>query len=222
MLIQDGVLTDYMWDLLRSRKEGRTSSGNGRRQSYQYLPMVRMTNTYLLAGTVFGFTLVKSEAASWYRIMEMFYFQSFHMYGVFASALAVAAPSMALIRAYREAGRGADAAAEAHGQQSLALARELGMAREHGQALRTLGETALAALQHDEARRLLDESYAVLREAGDEYEGARTQLALAELHHRRQIDDETAAALAACSAVFERLGAEADLARARRLQADAG
>jgi TldD protein len=51
VLIQDGVLTDYMWDHLRARKEGRpSSSGNGRRQSYQHLPMVRMTNTYLLAG----------------------------------------------------------------------------------------------------------------------------------------------------------------------------
>jgi TldD protein len=50
VLIDNGVLTDYMWDLLRSRKEGRVSSGNGRRQSYQHLPMVRMTNTYLLAG----------------------------------------------------------------------------------------------------------------------------------------------------------------------------
>jgi TldD protein len=50
VLIQDGVLTDYMWDLLRSRKEGRPRSGNGRRQSYKHLPMVRMTNTYLLAG----------------------------------------------------------------------------------------------------------------------------------------------------------------------------
>jgi TldD protein len=50
VLIQDGVLTDYMWDALRARKEGRSSSGNGRRQSYQHLPMVRMTNTYLLAG----------------------------------------------------------------------------------------------------------------------------------------------------------------------------
>jgi TldD protein len=49
-LIQDGELTDYMWDLLRARKEGRDSSGNGRRQSYQHLPMVRMTNTYVLAG----------------------------------------------------------------------------------------------------------------------------------------------------------------------------
>lgn len=50
VLIQDGVLTDYMWDFLRSRKDGRAKSGNGRRQSYQHLPMVRMTNTYLLGG----------------------------------------------------------------------------------------------------------------------------------------------------------------------------
>jgi TldD protein len=51
ILIQDGVLTDYMWDYLRARKEGRpSSSGNGRRQSYQHLPMVRMTNTYVLDG----------------------------------------------------------------------------------------------------------------------------------------------------------------------------
>jgi len=50
VLIENGVLTDYMWDYLRARKEGRVSSGNGRRQSYEDLPMVRMTNTYLLAG----------------------------------------------------------------------------------------------------------------------------------------------------------------------------
>ena len=50
VLIEDGVLTDYMWDRLRARKEGRDSTGNGRRQSYQHLPMVRMTNTFLAAG----------------------------------------------------------------------------------------------------------------------------------------------------------------------------
>ena len=50
VLIENGVLTDYMWDYLRARQQGRASSGNGRRQSYQHLPMVRMTNTYLLAG----------------------------------------------------------------------------------------------------------------------------------------------------------------------------
>ncbi len=51
VLISEGVLTDYMWDFLRARKEGRVSSGNGRRQSYQHLPMVRMTNTYLIDGS---------------------------------------------------------------------------------------------------------------------------------------------------------------------------
>ena len=49
VLIEDGVLTGYMRDLLRGRSEG-ASSGNGRRQSYRHLPMVRMTNTFLLAG----------------------------------------------------------------------------------------------------------------------------------------------------------------------------
>ncbi|MCU1486780.1 MAG: peptidase family protein [Actinomycetia bacterium] len=50
VLIEDGILTDYMWDHLRADKQGRGPSGNGRRQSYRHLPMVRMTNTYLLAG----------------------------------------------------------------------------------------------------------------------------------------------------------------------------
>jgi TldD protein len=50
VLIEDGYLTDYMWDLRHARKHGHEQSGNGRRQSYQYLPIVRMTNTYLLAG----------------------------------------------------------------------------------------------------------------------------------------------------------------------------
>jgi TldD protein len=50
VLIENGVLVDYLWDGLRARKEGRSSSGNGRRQSYHYLPMVRMTNTYLANG----------------------------------------------------------------------------------------------------------------------------------------------------------------------------
>ena len=51
VLIEDGVLTDYMWDRLRARKQRRDSSGNGRRQSYRHLPMVRMTNTYIVNGS---------------------------------------------------------------------------------------------------------------------------------------------------------------------------
>jgi TldD protein len=50
VLIQAGMLTDYMWDWLRARKEGRPAPANGRRQSYEYLPMVRMTNTFILGG----------------------------------------------------------------------------------------------------------------------------------------------------------------------------
>jgi uncharacterized membrane protein YedE/YeeE len=42
---------------------------------------------YVIAGIVFGFTLMKSEAASWYRIQEMFHFQAFHMYGIMISAV---------------------------------------------------------------------------------------------------------------------------------------
>ena len=51
VLIENGVLTDYMWDFLRARKDGRPSSANGRRQSYRHLPMVRMTNTFVMNGT---------------------------------------------------------------------------------------------------------------------------------------------------------------------------
>lgn len=50
VLIENGVLVDYLWDGNRARQEGRASSGNGRRQSYRHLPMVRMTNTYLAGG----------------------------------------------------------------------------------------------------------------------------------------------------------------------------
>jgi TldD protein len=50
VLIEDGVLTEYMWDLLRARKEGHASSGNGRRETYKHIPMPRMTNTFVLEG----------------------------------------------------------------------------------------------------------------------------------------------------------------------------
>ncbi|MFV5689697.1 DUF6691 family protein [Flavobacterium sp. ZT3R25] len=42
---------------------------------------------YLLVGFVFGIVLTKSEAVSWYRIYEMFLFQSFHMYGIISVAI---------------------------------------------------------------------------------------------------------------------------------------
>ncbi|HLR00734.1 MAG TPA: DUF6691 family protein [Sphingobacterium sp.] len=42
---------------------------------------------YILIGTFFGIVLFKSEAASWFRIYEMFNFDSFHMYGIIGSAV---------------------------------------------------------------------------------------------------------------------------------------
>jgi uncharacterized membrane protein YedE/YeeE len=42
---------------------------------------------YLLVGILFGIVLTKTEAVSWYRIYEMFHFQSFHMYGIIGTAI---------------------------------------------------------------------------------------------------------------------------------------
>ncbi|HEY8511258.1 MAG TPA: DUF6691 family protein [Cyclobacteriaceae bacterium] len=53
---------------------------------------------YILAGAWFGVALVKGEIVSWYRLQEMFRFESFHMYGVIGSAVAVGALSIVLIR----------------------------------------------------------------------------------------------------------------------------
>ena len=52
---------------------------------------------YVVLGAIFGVVLVKGEVASWYRIQEMFRFESFHMYGVLLSAVAVAAVSVRLL-----------------------------------------------------------------------------------------------------------------------------
>lgn len=51
ILIKEGILQKYMQDKLNSKLMGTTSTGNGRRESYAHLPMPRMTNTYMLAGT---------------------------------------------------------------------------------------------------------------------------------------------------------------------------
>jgi len=53
---------------------------------------------YFLLGTLFGITLTKAEAISWFRIQEMFRFQSFHMYGIIGSAIAVGAISRLFVK----------------------------------------------------------------------------------------------------------------------------
>lgn len=56
---------------------------------------------YLLVGILFGILLVKAEIVSWFRIQEMFKFQSFHMYGVIGSAVVVGVISVWLIKKFK-------------------------------------------------------------------------------------------------------------------------
>lgn len=53
---------------------------------------------FLIVGFVFGIVLTKSEAVSWYRIYEMFHFQSFHMYGIISVAIATGIIGIQLIK----------------------------------------------------------------------------------------------------------------------------
>lgn len=53
---------------------------------------------YLLIGTAFGFVLMKSEVVSWFRIQEMFRFDSIHMYGIIGLAVIVGIISVQIIK----------------------------------------------------------------------------------------------------------------------------
>lgn len=53
---------------------------------------------YILVGFFFGIVLTKAEAVSWYRIYEMFQFQSFHMYGIIMTAIAVGVIGVQIIK----------------------------------------------------------------------------------------------------------------------------
>ncbi len=54
--------------------------------------------TYLVIGIFFGIVMFKSEAASWFRIYEMFRFESFHMYGIIGSALVLGVIGIQIIK----------------------------------------------------------------------------------------------------------------------------
>ncbi|MEL7002568.1 MAG: DUF6691 family protein [Bacteroidota bacterium] len=56
---------------------------------------------FLFVGLLFGIILTKSEVISWYRIYEMFRFQSFHMYGVIGSAVAIGILTTTIIKSLR-------------------------------------------------------------------------------------------------------------------------
>jgi uncharacterized membrane protein YedE/YeeE len=53
---------------------------------------------FIFAGILFGIVMTKSEAISWYRIQEMFRFQSFHMYGIIGTAVVLGIITVAAIK----------------------------------------------------------------------------------------------------------------------------
>ena len=53
---------------------------------------------FLLIGIIFGITLIKADAVSWFRMQEMFHFQGFQMYGIFLTAIPTGALSVWLIK----------------------------------------------------------------------------------------------------------------------------
>ncbi len=55
---------------------------------------------FLIFGIAFGIILTKAEVISWFRIQEMFRFQSFHMYGIIGSAVVVGIISILLLKKF--------------------------------------------------------------------------------------------------------------------------
>ena len=55
---------------------------------------------FIITGVLFGIVMTKSEAASWFRIQEMFRFQSFHMFGIIGTAVILGAASTWMIKKF--------------------------------------------------------------------------------------------------------------------------
>ena len=56
---------------------------------------------FIITGIFFGIVLTKAEAVSWYRIYEMFQFQSFHMFGIIGTALFTGIIGLQIIKRYK-------------------------------------------------------------------------------------------------------------------------
>ncbi len=68
VLIEDGILVGYLQDRMNARLMGVKPTGNGRRESYAYHPMPRMTNTYMLAGDKSPEELIRSVKRGVYAV----------------------------------------------------------------------------------------------------------------------------------------------------------
>ncbi len=66
VVIEEGVLTGYLTDILRGEKLGLASTGNGRRQSFRHLPYPRMTNTYFAPGAIAAADLIADTPRAFY------------------------------------------------------------------------------------------------------------------------------------------------------------
>jgi TldD protein len=67
-VIEDGRLTSYLYDLLRARKDGVESTGNGRRESFRHVPVPRMTNTFFAPGDATPNELIGSVQRGLYAV----------------------------------------------------------------------------------------------------------------------------------------------------------
>ena len=68
VLIENGILKGYLSDKLSARLMGIPNTGNGRRESYQHIPMPRMTNTYMLNGDDMPEDIIKSVQRGLYAV----------------------------------------------------------------------------------------------------------------------------------------------------------
>jgi TldD protein len=66
VLVENGVLRGFLYDRLNARLMNTASTGNGRRQSYRHMPVVRMTNTFMLAGKTSPEEIIASVAKGLY------------------------------------------------------------------------------------------------------------------------------------------------------------
>jgi TldD protein len=67
-IIENGRLTSYLYDLLRARKAGVPSTGNGRRESFRHIPIPRMTNTYFANGNATPEQLIENTEHGLYAV----------------------------------------------------------------------------------------------------------------------------------------------------------
>ena len=67
-VLEDGRLTSYLYDLIRARRDGVASTGNGRRESFRHLPLPRMTNTYFAPGVATPEELIAGVGRGLYAV----------------------------------------------------------------------------------------------------------------------------------------------------------